>query len=55
MAKFKFDFTGEEYAKLSDPEEAKELIAYLHNALDMAISDRDDFVKCTITVDTDKD
>lgn len=55
MAKFKIDFTGEEYAQLSDPEKAQELINYLHTALDTAIADRDDYVKCTITVDTDKD
>ena len=55
MAKFKFDFTGEEFAALHNSDEREDMIAELHEALDVAIDDIDNYVKCSVTMDTEKD
>lgn len=52
--KVKIDFDYEELATL-DSEEGGEIVALAHHLLDVAIENRNDNVKCSVTVDSNKD
>lgn len=52
--KLKLDLTPSDLMELNDPETAKTFIQEAHALLDRVFEEKDDLIKCSITVNSDK-
>lgn len=53
--KIRLDLTGIDLQELNDPETAQAVIAEAHSILDHIFEEKDNLIKCSITVDGDKE
>lgn len=53
--KIKLDLTAHDLMELNDPETTAHVIAEAHAILDHIFAERDNLIKCSITVDGDKE
>lgn len=53
--KIKIDLTARDLMELNDPETTANVIAEAHAILDHIFAERDNLIKCSITVDGDKE
>lgn len=52
--KIKIDLTARDLQELNDPETAQSVITEAHVILDHIFEEKDNLIKCSITVDGDK-
>lgn len=53
--KIKIDLTASDLMELNDPETTQTIIAEAHAILDHIFEEKDNLIKCSITVDGDKE
>lgn len=53
--KIRLDLTSADLRELNDPETSDQVIAEAHSILDRIFEERDSLLKCSITVDGDKE
>ena len=53
--KLKLDLTARDLMELNDPEFTDQVIAEAHAILDHIFAEKDNLIKCSITVDGDKE
>lgn len=53
--KIKIDLTARDLMELNDPETTQAIIAEAHAILDHIFEEKDNLIKCSITVDGDKE
>lgn len=53
--KIKIDLTARDLMELNDPETTQTIIAEAHAILDHIFEEKDNLIKCSITVDGDKE
>lgn len=53
--KIRLDLTGADLRELNDPETTEAVIAEAHVILDHIFAEKDNLIKCSITVDGDKE
>ena len=53
--KIKIDLTASDLRELNDPETTDQVIAEAHEILNHIFEERDNLIKCSITVDGDKE
>ena len=53
--KIKIDLTASDLRELNDPEFTDQVIAEAHAILDHIFAEKDNLIKCSITVDGDKE
>lgn len=53
--KIRLDLTSTDLRELNDPETTSQVIAEAHAILDHIFAEKDNLIKCSITVDGDKE
>lgn len=53
--KIKIDLTARDLMELNDPETTQTIVAEAHAILDHIFEEKDNLIKCSITVDGDKE
>ena len=53
--KIRLDLTSTDLRELNDPEFTDQVIAEAHSILDHIFAEKDNLIKCSITVDGDKE
>lgn len=53
--KIRLDLTSADLMELNDPETTQAVIAEAHSILDHIFAEKDNLIKCSITVDGDKE
>lgn len=53
--KVKIDFNSEDIMNMNDPVKMPEVLAQAHTLVERIFEDKDKLMKCTITVDGDKE
>lgn len=53
--KIRLDLTSTDLKELNDPETTNMIIAEAHSILDHIFAEKDNLIKCSITVDGDKE